>query len=207
MQGIDFRWIFDEPRSMTKPKVINYCSLTHWHRIVNGPVNRYNLADWLNRGPFRQFVKIVQWPSEKKFQCPANLVLKVLTQQVAIKNQPSDELWFSIDGALHRFGKLEFALITGLCFGKISKHDLVVKDVSLAEDNICNKLWPNPGRPITPMVIEALLNDMNIELARSDAKRLVLVLLAHWIFYGGRSDVSVSKFLCQLCHRQKYFRI
>ena len=70
------------------------------------------------------------------------MIAKVLAHEVRVTGQKADELWYRIGGQNHKFGKEEFALITGLRFGKINKKYMELEGKPLREGNVCLELWP-----------------------------------------------------------------
>ena len=168
--------------------------------MISGPMTRYNLKGWMRKGPFRQFV--VMEKGEPRF--PGFLIAKVLAQEVRVKDQRPDELWYRIGGQNHKFGKQEFALITGLRFGKINKKYMKLEAEQLHEGNICQELWPNKKGSVKCAEVELRLKE-GPPLKKAQAKRLLLVVMMQRIFFGMRKDACVPLFLWHMVQDIKNF--
>ena len=179
-----------EPRAVPSQKLNQYSYLSIWSKMVAGPMEKYNLKGWMSEGPFKQFVVM----GEKDQQFPGHMIANVLAQEVVVKDQKPDELWYRIGGQNHKFGKEEFALITGLRFGKINKMYMELETKPLEEGNICLELWPNKGGSIKCEDIEKRLEERP-RVKTIQAKRLLLVVMMQRLFFGLRKDATVPRFL------------
>lgn len=98
------------------------------------------LRESINNSSFRQFYKCASRTEFKSIYFPTNEILRVLGADVIILGIKDDQMWFVGVGALHRFGKQEFALMTEL---KVGATDINVNDLeneSLEGDNIVSRL-------------------------------------------------------------------
>lgn len=71
-----------------------------------------------------------------------NIVLRVLAAEVTLEDKKDYEMWFESGGVLHRFGKQEFSMMTGLKLRPINKDIAELERTPLLEDDIIGRLFP-----------------------------------------------------------------
>lgn len=76
------------------------------------------------------------------YRFPGNAVLRVIDTDVILECGVGNEEWFESDGALHRFSKQEFALMTRLKFSLMKIDITKLKRTPLIEDDIIGKFFP-----------------------------------------------------------------
>ena len=188
------------PRDISNHKVNNHSHLNMVTQLIDEAVSNYQLEQFIKNGPFRQFQSVVNKAGNTNQQFPGNLVLRVLACEVWVKNQRDDELWYAMGGVPHRFGKEEFALVSGLWFGEIKKSELDLEKVPLPEGNICLRKWPRKKGAVKAADIEILINGKNTKLRcnEEDAKKLVLVDIIQRLLLGAPNDKCVPRLIWHL---------
>ena len=106
--------------------------------------------DQLRRSPFAWLEHV----TDLSFTFPAKAALYILSREIRFHGQRPDEFWFHIGGHMHRFGRQEFCLLTGLRFGRIARATIVEDE--LPADSVLYRYF-DPETIVTAVDIVALL--------------------------------------------------
>lgn len=130
------------------------------------------------------------------YSFPGNAVLRVLAAEVIFKEEKGDEMWFESGGVLHRFGKQEFAVMTGLKFGPINIDITDLERKPLSEDGIVGRLFPRAtNMKVSGLQIEDRLYKHMERLDDKDAEKLMNVLIVYNFLLGNPISKAVSSYI------------
>ncbi|KAI3748101.1 hypothetical protein L6452_10971 [Arctium lappa] len=145
------------------------------------PERTHNLLENFGRTPFGPWLELTNIGQDPI------LVHMFLQLEVDVANADPEELYFNVCGSHMRFGRLEFCLVTGLCFGP--KPSLP----PLPEESFVRRVWPHhaPGNLKLRIVVQTMKDGLQA-LSDEDVIRVCLVVMVEMMFMGRELSQMVS---------------